>query len=63
MAYTLIKSLPAIDREQEFRGLSTDTKPTTAENGVPILNGAVFYCMDTKAVFMYDSENTTWIEQ
>ena len=63
MAYTLIKSLPAIDREQEFRGLSTDTKPTVAENGVPILNGAVFYCMDNQVVFMYDAENEIWIEQ
>ena len=63
MAYTLIKSLPAIDREQEFRGLSTDTKPTGAVDGIDISNGAVFYCMDTKEVYMYDSENTTWIEQ
>lgn len=63
MAYTLIKSLPAYDREQEFRGLSTDIKPTVAQSGIDIINGAVFYCMDTKAVFMYDSENTTWIEQ
>ena len=62
MAYTLIKSLPAIDREQEFRGLSTDTKPTVAENGVPILNGAVFL-LDNQVVFMYDAENEIWIEQ
>lgn len=41
----------------EYYGLSTDTKPTDAENA------SVFYEMDTQTAFMYDSENSQWIEQ
>lgn len=42
----------------EFKGLSTDTKPT---DNVP--NGSTFYEMNTGKIFMFDEENETWIEQ
>lgn len=42
----------------EFKGLSTDTKPT---DSVP--NGSTFYEMDTQKVYMFDAENQLWIEQ
>lgn len=42
----------------EWRGLSTDTKPTSN-----VENGATFYEMDTKAMYMYDKEHTTWLKQ
>ena len=40
----------------EFRGLSSDTKPTDDS----IQNGSVFVEMDTGDVYMYDEENKTW---
>jgi len=63
--YRMIKSMPNIDREQAIYGLSTDTKPITSVEGgaITISNGCVFYCMDTKQVYMYDEENTTWLLQ
>lgn len=42
---------------REFSGLSTDEKPT--EN-VP--NGSIFLEMDTSKVFIFDYENTRWLE-
>ena len=42
----------------DLRGLSTDTKPVDSWVG----NGSIFFEMDTKKVFMYDAENSTWIE-
>lgn len=41
----------------EFRGLSTDTKPT--EN---VGNGSVFFEMNTSKKYMFNEENSTWIE-
>lgn len=43
--------------ELEYRGLSTDEKPT--EN---IVNGSVFIEIDTGKVYMYDLENEEWKE-
>ena len=43
--------------EVEYRGLSTDEKPT--EN---ITNGTVFIEIDTGKVYMYDLENEEWKE-
>ncbi len=43
--------------ELEYRGLSTDTKPT--EN---VVNGSVFIEMDTKKIYMFDAEGTEWKE-
>lgn len=45
-------------RHPEFYGLSTDTKPTT-----DVLNASVFYEMDTKKIYMFDEENSRWLEQ
>ena len=43
--------------EKEYRGLSTDTKPT--EN---ITNGSVFVEIDTGKLYMYDLDNELWKE-
>lgn len=40
---------------KDYRGLSSDTKPTT---NVP--NGSTFIEMNTGNVFMFDEENTQW---
>ena len=45
----------------ELRGLSTDEKPTTIENGT-IENGSVFIEIDTGNVSIYDLENKEWNE-
>lgn len=39
---------------KEIRGLSTDTKPLDCGNG------SIFFEMDTKKVYMFDAENSTW---
>lgn len=43
--------------ELEYRGLSTDTKPT--EN---ITNGTVFIEIDTGKVYMFDADGSQWKE-
>ena len=43
--------------EMEYRGLSTDTKPT--EN---VVNGAMFIEIDTGKISMFDLENEEWKE-
>lgn len=40
----------------ELRGLSTDTKPTNADNG------CIFIEMDTGKIYFYDADNTRWLE-
>lgn len=45
----------------ELRGLSTDTKPKTIENG-EIENGSSFIEIDTGTVFLYDGASETWNE-
>lgn len=42
----------------EFRGLSTDTKPTRDD----IPNGSVFFEIDTAKVYMYSLSTQTWHE-
>lgn len=42
----------------QFMGLSTDTKPTDHWVG----NGSTFFEIDTAKAFVYDEENTTWVE-
>ncbi len=44
-------------QEIEYRGLSTDEKPT--EN---VSNGTVFVEIDTGKLYMYDLENQQWEE-
>lgn len=53
---TLVKNavfmnIDHIEGEQEFRGLSTDPKPTDA------INGAAFVEVDTGDVYMFDGED------
>jgi len=43
----------------EFRGLSTDDKPTNLDDG-EIENGSVFIEIDTGNIYMYDLENEEW---
>lgn len=43
----------------ELRGLSTDEKPTTIENGT-IENGSSFKEIDTGDEYLYDLENKSW---
>ena len=42
--------------QREYRGLSTDSKPTDA------VNGSTFLEMDTGKVFIYDKQNAQWRE-
>ena len=41
----------------EFRGLSTDDKPTNS-----IATGSEFFEIDTLKVFFFDESSGTWIE-
>ena len=43
----------------EFRGLSTDTKPS----GGNIENGTLFLEIDTGSRYLYDLENSRWLLQ
>ncbi len=45
------------DKTYEFRGLSTDVKPTER-----VGNGSIFIEMDTGKVYMFDKQNTEWKE-
>lgn len=42
----------------EYRGLSTDTKPTDSK----IANGSVFFEIDTAKVYMFNGETRQWLE-
>ena len=44
------------NQPHDLYGLFTDTKPTD----VP--NGSVFVEMDTSTIYVFDEENTTWVE-
>lgn len=46
-----------------FKGLSTDTKPTTKYGSIPILNGSSFFEMDTQECYFYDGGTNTWLSQ
>lgn len=41
----------------DFIGLSTDAKPTG------VTNASSFYEMDTKKLYLYDEQNSAWLEQ
>ncbi len=47
------------EKEIQFRGLSTDEKPTSLgdEN---IENGSIFIEIDTGKLFFFDAENEEW---
>lgn len=48
-------------KEIEFRGLSTDTKPTEL-NGNTVANGSVFIEIDTQKLFFFDEASQAWKE-
>lgn len=45
----------------EFKGLSTDTKPTDTYGNTEIMNGSTFFEMDTQSVSFYDADSNTWV--
>ena len=45
----------------EFKGLSTDTKPTGTYNDTIIENGSSFFIMDTQDVKIYDESTESWV--
>ena len=45
----------------EFKGLSTDTKPTGTYNDTVIENGSSFFIMDTQDVKFYDESTESWV--
>lgn len=47
----------------EIYGLSSDVKPIVQVEGQTIVNGSIFYCIDTKQAFIFDEQNKVWIEQ
>lgn len=46
----------------QLNGLSTDTKPTNTFQGSLIMNGSVYFAMDTGTAYMYDEQNAVWRE-
>lgn len=59
---TYVKSMTkANPPEFEFKGLSSDTKPTDEIDGVKIGNGSSFFEMDTQNVKFYDISTQTWV--
>lgn len=44
----------------DYVGLSTDEKPSTANGGV-IENGSAFIELDTQKLYLYDQENNEWL--
>lgn len=46
----------------DLAGKSTDTKPTETYNNRKIHNGSTFTEMDTSKIYLYDAENTEWVE-
>lgn len=44
----------------EFRGLSTDQKPTTW-NGKDIGNGSAFFEIDTQSVKFFNAATKSWV--
>ena len=67
---TILKDKSRLDNELyvivEFRGLSSDTKPTVIKDNKGIEkrvdNGSVFIEIDTGDVYIYDLTNQEWNE-
>ena len=47
--------------EFKFKGLSSDTKPAVTYEGKKIYNGSTFMEMNTKKLYYYDEDNSTWV--
>lgn len=45
---------------RSLSGLSTDTKPTEAFDGLPITNGSTYLEIDTGYVYLYNAAADTW---
>ena len=52
-----ISNIESGNRELEYRGLSTDSKPTTN-----VVNGSVFIEIDTGKIYLFDADSSTWKE-
>ena len=50
-------TLDTVYTTQRYVCISTDTKPTTDVN-----NGSLMLEMDTGKVYVFDQDNTTWVE-
>lgn len=50
-----------VDKSADLRGLSTDTKPTTA-NGDNVSHGSTWINMDDGSSYMYNKNTDTWYE-
>ena len=48
------------DYQYDFEGLSTDEKPTLADNP-NMKNGSSFFELDTKKIYFWDATNETWV--
>ena len=48
-----------VDQSADLRGLSTDTKPTRANNN-DVPHGSTWYNMDNGTKYMYNANNDTW---
>ena len=47
--------------EFDFKGMSSDTKPTETYEGSKIGNGSTFMELDTKTLFYYDEAGKQWV--
>lgn len=63
MAFSVSRMGGAVqDMTTDLVGLSTDTKPTKADDDMDLANGSTFLEMDTGNVFFYDKANDEWVE-
>lgn len=51
----------SVDHSADLRGITTDTKPTTA-NGHDVPHGSTWINMDDGSTYMYNKNNDTWYE-
>lgn len=61
MVTATYKSTADLEGDFEFKGLSTDQKPTETFEGVNINNGSSFFEIDTQVVKFYNEASDTWI--
>lgn len=62
MSYSIIRVGGSnVDQSGDYRGLSTDEKPTAVQ-GYDVPHGSTYFCMDTTTCYMYDKNTDTWYE-